>query len=281
MSSTYLPYNSNMMTTSNMSSNYPAANGYASTYDHFNYYNRNDSENYSTMDYQQQNHHQTQVSSFDNNTTEVNNEYYSCNFLSKSHHLWNDGSDLSDGGYHSPSAVSTPETVYPTIAGQTISDQLSSITGKHEMSLQHSNGGPRVNLNSLHTTEDAKNATTIQMIAVGAGSKRRAEDACRRIVVVAGGNGSAFSPSSMSTASSASSIGSAGQPLTTVGPEIIKRRRVAANARERRRMNSLNDAFDKLRDVVPSLGNDRKLSKFETLQMAQTYINALNELLKR
>lgn len=64
-------------------------------------------------------------------------------------------------------------------------------------------------------------------------------------------------------------------------PEILKRRRLAANARERRRMNSLNDAFDKLRDVVPSLGNDRKLSKFETLQMAQTYISALNELLKR
>lgn len=64
-------------------------------------------------------------------------------------------------------------------------------------------------------------------------------------------------------------------------PEILKRRRLAANARERRRMNSLNDAFDKLRDVVPSLGNDRKLSKYETLQMAQTYIAALNELLKR
>lgn len=65
------------------------------------------------------------------------------------------------------------------------------------------------------------------------------------------------------------------------GLEIMKKRRLAANARERRRMNSLNDAFDRLRDVVPSLGNDRKLSKFETLQMAQTYIAALHELLQR
>lgn len=64
-------------------------------------------------------------------------------------------------------------------------------------------------------------------------------------------------------------------------PEVMKRRRKAANARERKRMNSLNDAFEKLRDVVPSLGNDRKLSKYETLQMAQTYIQALNELMKR
>ncbi|XP_071050424.1 basic helix-loop-helix transcription factor amos-like [Onthophagus taurus] len=65
------------------------------------------------------------------------------------------------------------------------------------------------------------------------------------------------------------------------GLEIMRKRRLAANARERRRMNSLNDAFDRLRDVVPSLGNDRKLSKFETLQMAQTYIAALHELLQR
>ncbi|XP_076232784.1 uncharacterized protein LOC143178158 [Calliopsis andreniformis] len=64
-------------------------------------------------------------------------------------------------------------------------------------------------------------------------------------------------------------------------PSVLKRRRLAANARERRRMNGLNDAFDKLREVVPSLGADHKLSKFETLQMAQTYITALCDLLQR
>ena len=63
--------------------------------------------------------------------------------------------------------------------------------------------------------------------------------------------------------------------------EVMKKRRLAANARERRRMDSLNVAFDELREVVPSFSNDRKLSKYETLQMAQSYINALNELLKR
>ncbi|XP_073977312.1 basic helix-loop-helix transcription factor amos-like [Rhodnius prolixus] len=64
-------------------------------------------------------------------------------------------------------------------------------------------------------------------------------------------------------------------------PELARHRRLAANARERRRMNGLNDAFDRLREVIPSLGSDRKLSKFETLQMAQTYISALHELLNR
>jgi len=64
-------------------------------------------------------------------------------------------------------------------------------------------------------------------------------------------------------------------------PAILKKRRVAANARERRRMNGLNDAFERLREVIPNLGSDHKLSKFETLQMAQTYIGALSNLLDR
>ena len=57
-----------------------------------------------------------------------------------------------------------------------------------------------------------------------------------------------------------------------------RRRRLAANARERRRMLGLNVAFDRLRSVVPE--SDRRLSKAETLQMAQIYINTLSELLQ-
>ncbi|XP_039277594.1 protein lin-32-like [Nilaparvata lugens] len=64
-------------------------------------------------------------------------------------------------------------------------------------------------------------------------------------------------------------------------PTVVKKRRLAANARERRRMNGLNEAFDRLRDVIPSVGVDHKLSKFETLQMAQTYIAALCDMLQR
>ncbi|KAL7648517.1 UNVERIFIED_CONTAM: hypothetical protein RMT77_000423 [Armadillidium vulgare] len=71
------------------------------------------------------------------------------------------------------------------------------------------------------------------------------------------------------------------RPPKVVGNDILRKRRLAANARERRRMNGLNDAFERLREVVPALGNDRKLSKFETLQMAQTYIAALSELIRR
>lgn len=64
-----------------------------------------------------------------------------------------------------------------------------------------------------------------------------------------------------------------------VSPVVLKKRRLAANARERRRMENLNKAFDRLRTHLPSLGNDRQLSKYETLQMAQTYISALCDLL--
>ncbi|XP_037318196.2 protein atonal homolog 1b [Pungitius pungitius] len=71
--------------------------------------------------------------------------------------------------------------------------------------------------------------------------------------------------------------GGAGGKVSRFGPH--KPRRVAANARERRRMHGLNKAFDELRSVIPSLENERKLSKYDTLQMAQIYINELSELL--
>ncbi|XP_078386648.1 transcription factor Atoh1-like [Cetorhinus maximus] len=58
-----------------------------------------------------------------------------------------------------------------------------------------------------------------------------------------------------------------------------KRRRLAANARERRRMRGLNAGFELLRSVIP--GVRRRLSKSDTLQMAQIYIGALSEELRR
>ncbi|KAI8038331.1 hypothetical protein M5D96_008225 [Drosophila gunungcola] len=70
-----------------------------------------------------------------------------------------------------------------------------------------------------------------------------------------------------------------GSELTNLSPTVKKRRRQAANARERKRMNGLNEAFDRLREVVPAPSIDQKLSKFETLQMAQSYILALCDLL--
>jgi len=64
-----------------------------------------------------------------------------------------------------------------------------------------------------------------------------------------------------------------------VSEAVRRKRRLAANARERRRMDSLNLAFDRLRSVLPQLKNEEKLSKYDSLQMAQTYIATLYEML--
>jgi atonal protein 1/7 len=61
---------------------------------------------------------------------------------------------------------------------------------------------------------------------------------------------------------------------------VMKKRRLAANARERRHMDQLNQGFDRLRTVLPGLGPETPLSKYETLQMAQEYINQLSQLLE-
>lgn len=62
---------------------------------------------------------------------------------------------------------------------------------------------------------------------------------------------------------------------STPSPSLLRHRRIAANARERKRMTSLNTAFDALRDHLPHIDSSRKLSKYETLQLAQHYINDL------
>ena len=67
--------------------------------------------------------------------------------------------------------------------------------------------------------------------------------------------------------------------LSDMPESVIKKRRLAANARERRRMDLLNQGFDRLRNVLPGLGPETQLSKYETLQMAQEYINQLTQIL--
>merc|ERR1711971_166672 len=61
--------------------------------------------------------------------------------------------------------------------------------------------------------------------------------------------------------------------------EVLQKRRLAANGRERKRMTSINQGFDRLRKVLPGF-KDRDLSKFESLQMATSYILELAEILK-
>nr|QNN94680.1 neurogenin transcription factor [Malacoceros fuliginosus] len=69
-----------------------------------------------------------------------------------------------------------------------------------------------------------------------------------------------------------------------LSPEILagvkKVRRVKANDRERNRMHSLNDALDGLRVVLPTVPEEAKLTKIETLRMAHNYIWALSQTLK-
>lgn len=72
-------------------------------------------------------------------------------------------------------------------------------------------------------------------------------------------------------------------------PQVTKCRvrRSNANTRERSRMRGLNDALDKLRQVLPSVHSSmfdqssaraQKLSKIETLRLARNYVAALTEI---
>ncbi|CAF0950242.1 unnamed protein product [Brachionus calyciflorus] len=61
----------------------------------------------------------------------------------------------------------------------------------------------------------------------------------------------------------------------------LSQQRQAANMRERRRMQSINDAFEGLRLQLPTLPYEKKISKVDTLKMAIGYINFLTDLLNK
>ncbi|KAJ8416567.1 hypothetical protein AAFF_G00358550 [Aldrovandia affinis] len=59
------------------------------------------------------------------------------------------------------------------------------------------------------------------------------------------------------------------------------KRRGTANRKERRRTQSLNGAFAELRDCIPNVPVDTKLSKIKTLRLATSYIAYLMDLLDK
>ncbi|XP_069699346.1 pancreas transcription factor 1 subunit alpha isoform X1 [Periplaneta americana] len=61
-------------------------------------------------------------------------------------------------------------------------------------------------------------------------------------------------------------------------PQQQVQQRQAANLRERKRMQSINDAFEGLRAHIPTLPYEKRLSKVDTLKLAIGYINFLSDL---
>ncbi|VVC38170.1 Hypothetical protein CINCED_3A013002 [Cinara cedri] len=59
---------------------------------------------------------------------------------------------------------------------------------------------------------------------------------------------------------------------------VVKRRKTA-NKKERRRTQSINNAFSDLRDCIPNVPSDTKLSKIKTLRLATSYISYLMTVL--
>ncbi|XP_046355256.1 heart- and neural crest derivatives-expressed protein 2-like [Haliotis cracherodii] len=59
------------------------------------------------------------------------------------------------------------------------------------------------------------------------------------------------------------------------------KRRITANKKERRRTQSINNAFASLRGCIPNVPSDTKLSKIKTLRLATSYIAYLMDVLAK
>ena len=73
------------------------------------------------------------------------------------------------------------------------------------------------------------------------------------------------------------------QPIVPATPAVrvvrVVKRRNTANKKERRRTMSINNAFSELRDCIPNVPADTKLSKIKTLRLATSYISYLMTVL--
>nr|XP_028563086.1 class A basic helix-loop-helix protein 15 [Podarcis muralis] len=65
------------------------------------------------------------------------------------------------------------------------------------------------------------------------------------------------------------------------GSKDRRLRRLESNERERQRMHKLNAAFQALREVIPHVRAENKLSKIETLTLAKNYIKSLTSTILR
>ena len=63
--------------------------------------------------------------------------------------------------------------------------------------------------------------------------------------------------------------------------QVSRTQRLAANERERKRMDSLNFAFSDLRAHIPTGSRDRRLSRIQTLRLAIDYISLMVDLIRR
>ncbi|XP_054743905.1 protein dimmed [Anastrepha obliqua] len=97
-----------------------------------------------------------------------------------------------------------------------------------------------------------------------------------------GGGGSSNGGSARPSSRGRNSLSSSAQSRRRKGVLNAKERnlrRLESNERERMRMHSLNDAFQSLREVIPHVEMERRLSKIETLTLAKNYIINLTHII--
>uniref|UniRef100_A0A8D8LPQ2 Heart- and neural crest derivatives-expressed protein 2 n=1 Tax=Cacopsylla melanoneura TaxID=428564 RepID=A0A8D8LPQ2_9HEMI len=68
--------------------------------------------------------------------------------------------------------------------------------------------------------------------------------------------------------------------LENVASKTVRNVSKAANKKERRRTQSINNAFSDLRECIPNVPSDTKLSKIKTLRLATSYISYLMKVLE-
>lgn len=126
---------------------------------------------------------------------------------------------------------------------------------------------------SHHSAQRTRGESTAENAAEGSGSDSQSESGISSSSSNMSLSGQKRKKSSLSAPTGTSRRGK--KRRSGISARERNLRRLESNERERMRMHSLNKAFQELREVIPHVKMDRRLSKIETLTLAKHYIMAL------
>lgn len=163
--------------------------------------------------------------------------------------------------------TTTTDLAAPADWQQTTSDYGLVMASDYDVAIasgQHAWSDPFVGLDSHSAAYKEASSSDQQLTPLGSATMEPARARVRA--------DHSFAPIDQSSGSKAQ------EPLVSTAPEKIIQR-VKANKKERRRTQSINQAFSELRRHIPDVPSDTKLSKIKTLRLAISYISHLMAIL--
>eukprot|EP00099_Drosophila_melanogaster_P007991 NP_001260674.1 dimmed, isoform B [Drosophila melanogaster] len=198
-------------------------------------------------------------------------------FMQLQHQLHHNNNNYNTDGHNGLSSESAEGSSRPVRRATRRTSQLSNNTYDLEMtdssSQSDDTSGGGGSSNGGGSTTNTGHPSGCSLGGQGPSGRGRVQQAS------SGACPSTIAPNSTSSNSSNANGNASRRRKGALNAKERNMRRLESNERERMRMHSLNDAFQSLREVIPHVEMERRLSKIETLTLAKNYIINLTHII--